>query len=81
MTASKPQQSPAAPLSVRIPEAARLTGLGRSRRPELMKSGDIQFARVGGSTLIMVESLRSLSRPAEPEDRAGQSRSCIRAAA
>lgn len=80
MTASKPQQSPAAPLSVRIPEAVLLTGLGRSRRPEL-KSGDIQFARVGGSTLIMVESLRSLSRPAEPEDRAGQSRSCIRAAA
>lgn len=49
----------AEPISVRIPEACRLTGLSRSRLYELMKNGDIEFAKVGASTLILVESLRS----------------------
>lgn len=48
----------AQPISVRIPEAVRLTGLSRSRIYELMKSGDIQFAKVGSSTLIIFPSLR-----------------------
>lgn len=46
------------PISVRIPEAVRLTGLSRSRLYELMKNGDIEFVKVGSSTLILVESLR-----------------------
>lgn len=46
------------PISVKMPEAVRLTGLSRSRIYELMKSGDIRFAKVGSSTLILVESLR-----------------------
>jgi excisionase family DNA binding protein len=46
------------PISVRIPEACRLTGLSRSRLYELMKSRDIEFVKVGSSTLILVESLR-----------------------
>jgi excisionase family DNA binding protein len=45
-------------ISVKVPEAVRLTGLSRSRIYELMRSGDIQFAKVGSSTLILVESLR-----------------------
>jgi len=36
----------------------RLTGLSRSRLYLLMASGDIAFAKVGASTLILVESLR-----------------------
>lgn len=48
----------AEPISVRIPEAVRLTGLSRSRLYELMKSGDIQYAKVGASTLVLVASLR-----------------------
>jgi excisionase family DNA binding protein len=47
------------PISVRIPGAVRLTGLSRSRIYELMKSGEIEFVKVGGSTLILVESLRA----------------------
>ena len=50
------------PISVKIPQAVRLTGLSRSRIYELMKSGDIEFAKVGSSTLIMVESLRRFVR-------------------
>ena len=46
------------PISVKIPQAVRLTGLSRARIYERMKSGDIEFAKVGSSTLIMVESLR-----------------------
>ena len=49
----------AEPISVRIPEACRLTGLSRSRLYELMKSREIEFVKVGSSTLILVESLRS----------------------
>jgi len=51
---------PAEPISVNIPEAVRLTGLSRSRIYELMKSGEIEYAKFGSSTLILVESLRRM---------------------
>lgn len=47
------------PISVRIPDAVRLTGLSRSRLYELMRSGDIPFVKVGSSTLIPFDSLRA----------------------
>ena len=53
------QASLAQLISVKIPEAVRLTGLSRSRIDELMRSGDIEYAKVGSSTLILVDSLRS----------------------
>jgi excisionase family DNA binding protein len=59
MAATPTQQPPAEPISVRIPEAVRLTGLSRSRIYELMKSRDIEFVKVGSSTLIPFESLRA----------------------
>ncbi len=62
MTAAGPPGPTGEPISVRIPEAVRLTGLSRSRIYELMKSGDIEFAKVGSSTLILVESLRGFIR-------------------
>ena len=46
------------PISVKIPEAVRLSGISRSRIYELMRDGDIEFAKIGSSTLIIVESLR-----------------------
>jgi len=48
------------PISVKIPEAVRLTGLSRSRIYELMGTGEIEFAKIGSSTLILVRSLRQL---------------------
>ena len=59
MSASRVEPAVAEPISVKVPEAVRLTGLSRSRIYELMKSGDIAFAKVGSSTLILVESLRA----------------------
>ena len=55
-------------ISVKIPEAVRLTGLSRSRIYDLMKSGDLEYAKVGSSTLILVESLRQFvhARRARP---------------
>lgn len=53
------RQPVAEPISVRIPDAARLTGLSRSRLYELMKSGEIEFVKVGGSTLIPYDGLRA----------------------
>jgi len=47
------------PISVRIPDAVRLTGLSRSRLYELMKGGEIEFVKVGGSTLIPYDGLRA----------------------
>ena len=59
MTGRNSDPAAAEPISVRIPDAVRLTGLSRSRIYELMKSGDIHYAKVGSSTLILVESLRA----------------------
>ena len=57
-SSSRPEPALAEPISVRIPEAVRMTGLSRSRLYELMKTGDIEFAKVGASTLILTDSLR-----------------------
>ena len=43
MTASDPAAARAEPISVKIPEAVRLSGLSRSRIYELMRSGDIVY--------------------------------------
>ena len=58
MTDSMPQSIVAEPISVKVPAAAQMTGLSRSRLYELMRSGDIEYVKVGSSTLILVESLR-----------------------
>lgn len=52
-------QCPMEPISVRVSDAARMTGMGRSTIYELIASGDIEAAKVGRATLIMVESIRS----------------------
>jgi hypothetical protein len=57
---TKPEAGACAPISVKIPEAVRLSGLSRSRIYEMMRSGDIEFAKVGSSTLILVDSLRRM---------------------
>ncbi|AYO78904.1 helix-turn-helix domain-containing protein [Sphingobium yanoikuyae] len=48
------------PLTVRIPAAIRMTGIGRSKLYELIQSGDIEIVKIGSATLIPVESLRQL---------------------
>lgn len=48
------------PLTVRIPVAIQLTGIGRSKLYELIKSGDVQTVKIGTATLVTMASLRRL---------------------
>ena len=48
------------PIAVRISDAVRMIGLGRSKIYELIASGDIEIVKVGSCTLIPVASLRKL---------------------
>lgn len=44
-------------ITVRIPEACRMTGIGRSKLYELIKAGDIPTIKVGSMTLVSVRGL------------------------
>lgn len=53
------------PLTVRVREACRLTGIGRSKFYELIAAGEIEFIKVGTITLVPIASLaRFLDRQA-----------------
>ncbi len=49
---------PVEPISVRIPSAAKLTGLSRSTLYNLIKAGDLEVVKVGSMTLVPYDSLR-----------------------
>jgi excisionase family DNA binding protein len=55
-----PYKLPLEPLTVRIPVAVQLTGIGRSKIYELIKAGKLDTVKVGASTLITVASLKRL---------------------
>ena len=61
-TATMPETSqlPLEPLTVRIPVAVQLTGIGRSKLYELIAAGEVDVVKIGASTLITVASLRRL---------------------
>lgn len=61
-----PRSLPLEPLTVRIPVAVRLTGIGRSKLYELIKSGDVETVKVGTATLVKVASLRRLAEHGAP---------------
>jgi excisionase family DNA binding protein len=46
------------PIIVRVREASRLTGIGRSKLYELIAAGEIEIVKVGTITLIPVASLK-----------------------
>jgi excisionase family DNA binding protein len=47
------------PIAVRVREACRLTGIGRSKLYELIAAGEIEIIKVGTITLIPTGSLQS----------------------
>jgi excisionase family DNA binding protein len=53
-------EPPVEPISVRIREACRLTGIGRSKLYELIESGDLNIVKIGRITLVPISSLRAL---------------------
>jgi excisionase family DNA binding protein len=46
------------PLAVRVPEACRLTGIGRSKLYELIAAGELPIIKVGSITLIPFAGLQ-----------------------
>ena len=48
------------PITVRIPDACRMIGIGRSKMYELIQEGRIEIVKLGTSTLVVVESLYTL---------------------
>lgn len=49
------------PLTVRIPVAVKLTGIGRSKLYELIRAGELDVVKVGTATLVTMTSLRRLA--------------------
>jgi excisionase family DNA binding protein len=47
-------------ISVKIPEAVRITGISRSRLYELIRNGDLEIVKIGRATLIKTASLEAL---------------------
>ena len=45
---------------MRVPEACRYLGIGRSTLYVLISEGEIEFIKLGSSTLVLTESLRNL---------------------
>lgn len=59
MKLSESIESVIEPLSVRVPTALKMVGLSRSKFYELVEDGEIEIVKVGRSTLVVVESLKS----------------------
>jgi excisionase family DNA binding protein len=47
------------PLTVRIKEACRMTGIGRSKLYELIADGEIEIVKIGAITLVPVAGLQA----------------------
>jgi excisionase family DNA binding protein len=51
-------ERPVDPITVRVKDACRMTGIGRSKLYELIETGEIATFKVGTMTLIPVASIR-----------------------
>jgi excisionase family DNA binding protein len=48
------------PITMRVPEACRYIGIGRSTLYALIADGQIEIIKLGCSTLVLTESLKAL---------------------
>jgi excisionase family DNA binding protein len=48
-----------APLTVRVPVAARMLGIGRTKLYELIAEHEIDVVKLGSATLVVVDSLQA----------------------
>jgi len=51
---------PIEPISMRIPDACRYTGISRSTLYVLIAKGQVEIIKLGSPTLVITESLRKL---------------------
>lgn len=59
---SLPSSSPLAiePISMRVPDACRFTGISRSTLYLLIGRGEVEIVKMGAATLVLTQSLREL---------------------
>ncbi|WP_248284188.1 helix-turn-helix domain-containing protein [Qipengyuania pacifica] len=57
---SQTRQIDIEPIAMRVPEACRYLGIGRSTLYVLIGDGEIEFIKLGSSTLVLTESLKRL---------------------
>ena len=50
------------PICVRINDAARMIGVGRTKLYELISSGELETLKIGNATRVTTASLRELVR-------------------
>jgi len=62
------------PVSMRVPDACRFTGISRSTLYLLIARGEIEVVKVGAATLVLTASLRDLI---ERQRGSGTSRTAI----
>lgn len=53
-------QQPVEPICVRVNDAARMIGVGRTKLYELISSGELETVKIGKATRITTASLRKL---------------------
>ena len=61
-------------ISVRIKDACRMTGIGRSKFYELIAAGEVEIVKIGTMTLVPTDSLRKLIERGRQCD---EKRACI----
>lgn len=57
------------PISMRVPDACRFTGISRSTLYVLIARGEVEVIKLGASTLVLTESLRTFIRARRDRDR------------
>jgi excisionase family DNA binding protein len=61
------------PITMRIPEACRYVGVGRSTLYVLIGRGEVEIIKLGSATLVLTESLRQLVEQRRQTRQAAQS--------
>jgi excisionase family DNA binding protein len=54
------------PITLRIADACRITGIGRSKFYELIKAGEIEVIKVGAITLVPMSGIQTLLNRGRP---------------
>lgn len=60
------QHGDLSPITLRIADACRVTGIGRSKFYELIKAGEIEVIKVGAITLVPMSSIEALLKRGRP---------------
>jgi excisionase family DNA binding protein len=60
------QHGDLSPITLRIADACRITGIGRSKFYELIKAGEIEVIKVGAMTLVPMSGIQALLERGRP---------------